>query len=908
MKISADRRDSFWKPAAHIPIPEDLSVEAYIRFLEAKAIATPIDGIEIDSAEINPLCKPHQKDTVYFCLCGGRRAAFLQFGLGKTFVQLEIARILLHHIGGRFLIVCPLNVVQEFEADIATLNAGMSPQITAAQRKELRAWQKGHPERTLSAKFVRSLDECGETGLYFTNYETVRDGKLDPKSFGGASLDEASCLRGFGGTKTFREFMRLFDGMRYKFVATATPSPNELIELLAYAAFLEIGDVSQFKTRFFKRDSTKADNLTLHPHKKKEFYLWCSKWALFLEKPSDLGYSDKGYDLPGMDVFWHEVASDHTHAGEEVSGQIRMLKGDAIGVVAASREKRDSQASRLEKLMELRALDPGAHRIIWHDLEDERELLGRSIRGLATIYGKQDLEERKRITNAFRDGEIQELASKAKLSGSGSNFQRHCSWEIFFGIGFKFNDFLQAIYRVMRFLQTKRVRIDLIYTEAERQVRRALERKWEQHKELMAEMSAIIKEFGLAQASMRDALRRTMTVERLESSGEGWGSINNDCVLETKQMDGNSVHLVLTSIPFSTQYEYSPSYMDFGHTDSNEHFWTQMHFLIPELYRVLKPGRIACIHVKDRIIPSGIAGRGFQEVYPFHLDAIMQFTRHGFGYLGMKTIVTDVVRENAQTYRLGWSEQCKDGTKMGVGMPEYLLIFRKPPTDTANSYADEPVLKKKPDCVSEDGLAVPFERDLPIEWPVRKGYYSRMRWQVDAHGYARSRGDRSITPEEIRGLEHAQIFKLFKKYSLENIYDYEYHVRLGESMEAEMRLPVTFMLMQPQSWSDEVWADVTRMMTLNASQARRNQEQHLCPMQFDTADRAIIQFSNEGELVFDPFAGISSVPYRALLLKRRGLGVELSRSYWMDGIGYLKAAEEKMNMPSLFDLLEEQPA
>jgi DNA modification methylase len=378
--------------------------------------------------------------------------------------------------------------------------------------------------------------------------------------------------------------------------------------------------------------------------------------------------------------------------------------------------------------------------------------------------------------------------------------------------------------------------------------------------------------------------------------------VNADSVIETRAMESESVHLILTSIPFSTQYEYSPNYADFGHTDSNEHFWKQMQFLIPELHRILQPGRIACIHVKDRIIPSGIAGRGFQEVYPFHVDAIQQFTKHGFGYLGMKTIVTDVVRENNQTYRLGWTEQCKDGTKMGVGMPEYLLIFRKPPTDTADSYADDPVIKFKPDCITEDGEVVPFNRDLPIEFPVRRGFYSRMRWQVDAHGFARSSGQRLLTPEEIKNLEHDQIFQLFKKHSLENVYDYEQHVRLGESMEADMRLPVTFMLMQPQSWSDEVWADVTRMMTLNSSQAQRNQEQHLCPMQFDIADRAITQYTQPGETVFDPFAGIGSVPYRALLMKRKGIGIELSKTYWLDGLGYLKMAENKINTPTLFDL------
>lgn len=341
----------------------------------------------------------------------------------------------------------------------------------------------------------------------------------------------------------------------------------------------------------------------------------------------------------------------------------------------------------------------------------------------------------------------------------------------------------------------------------------------------------------------------------------------------------NSVGLVLTSIPFSTQYEYSPNYADFGHTDNNEHFFQQMDFLVPQLLRVLQPGRIAAIHVKDRIVPSSLGEHAFQTVYPFHLDTIECFRQHGFGYMGMKTIVTDVVRENNQTYRLGWTEQCKDGTKMGVGMPEYLLIFRKPPTSTEKTYADLPVVKDK-------------------------ASYTRARWQADAHGFARSSGDRPLQPEHLAGLPHDAIYQLFKKHSLQDLYNYEQHVRIAQHLEDAGQLPVTFMLLQPQSWSDEVWSDITRMLTLNGAQSAKGKEMHLCPMQFDIADRAIVQWSNPGEEVYDPFGGLMTVPYRALKLGRRGRGCELSPQYFLDGVSYCQAMEREISMPSLFDALE----
>jgi len=847
----------------------------YESFLASKVRLATAHGFEVSAAQLNSLLKPHQRDIVLWALRGGRRAIFAAFGLGKSFMQLEIARLVRAHAGGRFLIVAPLGVRQEFLRDAAKLG--------------------------ITIRFVRSIDECDAEGVYLTNYETVRDGKLDPRQFVGASLDEAAVLRGFGGTKTFREFMRLFDGIRYKFVATATPSPNDFIELLAYSAFLEIMEVSEAKTRFFKRNSEKADELTIHEHKKKEFWLWCASWAIFLQRPSDLGYSDEGYELPELDIHWHEIASDHSQAGVDPSGQTRLLKGAAIGVTQASREKRDSLPARLSKLMELRAIDPGAHRIVWHDLESERAAIEKAIPTCATVWGSQDLEERERIMVDFADGKIQELGGKPVMLGSGGNYQRHCHWAIYLGIGFKFNDFIQSIHRLQRFLQEHQVRVDLIYTEAEIEVRRTLERKWAQHKELMAEMTAIIREYGLAGAAIASSLQRSIGVDRVEASGEGWRLINSDCVLETRRLADKSVHLVLTSIPFSTQYEYTPSYNDFGHTDSNEHFWEQMDYLIPELFRVLKPGRVAAIHVKDRVIPGGLNKLGFQTIYPFHADAITRFVKHGFAYMGMKTIVTDVVRENNQTYRLGWTEQCKDGSKMGCGLPEYLLLFRRPPTDTTNAYADEPVIKQK-------------------------GHYSRSRWQIDAHAFTRSDGNRPLTPEDLDGLSHADIFQLFKRHSEHNVYNFEEHVAIAESLErctecghihignrscgqcectiAGSRLPATFMLLQPASWHDDVWSDVTRMLSLNSAQSAAGRENHLCPMQFDIADRAISQFTMAGETVLDPFSGLGTVPYRAVLMGRQGIGFELNARYWADSVAYLRAAERKVSMPTLFDLEE----
>lgn len=839
----------------------------YQNFIKNKVKLAEQFGFTVQDSEINQILKPHQRDMVRWMVKMGRAACFAAFGLGKSVIQLEAVRLTLERAGGNGLIVIPLGVRQEFIRDAAMLG--------------------------IPVKFIRRVEEATEARIYLTNYETIRDGKIDPRHFTVASLDEASILRGFGGTKTFREFMALFAGDRktmdervigeavpFRYVATATPSPNEFIELLAYSAFLGVMDVGQAKTRFFKRNSEKADELTIHPHKEREFWLWVASWALFVQKPSDLGHSDDGYSLPEMDIHWHEIPSDHTDAGTDYSGQGLLFKQQAIGVVDSAREKRESLPKRIEKMMDIRAIDPTAHRIIWHDLEAERQAIEKAIPDVVSVYGAQDDDTKAERIIGFSEGRYRELAGKPVMLGSGCNFQRHCAWAIFLGIGFKFNDLIQAIHRIHRFLQTQRVRIDLIYTESEREVKRILEAKWENHRETVQKMTDIIREYGLSNAAMAETLHRAMGVERIEVTGRDFRIINNDCVAETASMPDNSLDMILTSVPFSTQYEYSPNYCDFGHTDNNEHFFQQMDYLTPELLRALKPGRIAAIHVKDRIVPGGMTGLGYQTVYPFHARCIEHYTKHGFGYMGMITIVTDVVRENNQTYRLGWSEVCKDGSKMSCGMPEYLLLFRKTPTDTSNSYADEPVTKSKDE-------------------------YSRARWQTDAHAFWRSGGNRMLTPEELETLDHDILFRWFRDFHLHNIYDFEHHVKIGETIDTLGRLPVTFMLLQPPSWMDDVWTDVARMRTLNMLQSAKGKEQHLCPMQFDIADRVIERFSNPGDTVYDPFGGIMSVPYRAILKGRKALACELSTRYFMDGAHYLQAAEREMSTPSLFDTFEQ---
>jgi SAM-dependent methyltransferase len=834
----------------------------YRQFLESKIKLAQPEGFEISLEEVNADLKDHCRAIVRWAISGGRRAIFAAFGLHKTSMQIEIMRQIGLHFAGYRLIVLPLGVRQEFFRD--------------AQLRFLGA-------NAVKLKFIRSMNELeGDDIIYLTNYETVRDGKLDLSQFIAASLDEASCLRSYG-SKTYQEFLPLFDGVRFKFVATATPSPNRYKELIHYAGFLGVMDTGQALTRFFKRDPSKAGNLTLYPHMEDAFWLWVHSWAIFIQKPSDLGFSDEGYDLPELVVRWHEVQVDISGTEIESDGQGRMFRDAAIGVQNAAREKRISLTARIAKMMEIRQAEPDNHFLLWHDLEDERHAIEEALPGVISVYGSQDLEEREANIIAFSDGKITDLAGKPVIMGSGCNFQRFCHRAAFAGIGHKFNDFIQAIFRLQRFGQQHPVEIDIIYAETEREVRRNLEGKWARDKEMRAKMSEIIKKYGLDKVPMHAALARSIGVERIAVAGERFEVERNDAVDAARRRADGSVDLIISSIPFANHFEYTPTYEDFGHTEDPIHFWQQMDFLTPELLRILKPGRLACIHVKDRILFGNVTGTGLPTVLPFHAQAIFHYAQHGFDYCGMIQIDTDVVRENNQTYRLGYTEMCKDSTKMGVGCPEYLLLLHKPQTDRGKGYADDRVTKDKTD-------------------------YSLARWQLDAHAHWRSSGNSFITPADLARAPANDLPTLFRKFSAANVYDHEVVVKIGEVHEVRGTLPKEFMSLMPVSHSPWIWHDVQRMRTLNGEQARRAVEQHICPLQFDVVDRCIERFSNKGDFVWDPFLGLGTVPYRAMMMGRRGGGSELSEKYFGDAVRYCQAAERDVSVPDLFDLLQQGAA
>lgn len=869
----------------------------YETFLKSKIIISEDFGFE--PQDISHKLHLHQPAIVEWALKGGRRAIFASFGLGKTFMQLEIARQCILKENKPFLIVCPLGVVGEFKRDNMKLQTGYE------------------------IEYITDTNEIEnyENKIYVTNYERVRKGDIDPSKFSGVSFDEASILRNLK-TETTNYVLEHFRKVPYRFVATATPTPNDYIEILNYAEYLGVADRGHLLTRFFKRDSQKAGNLKLLENKKDEFWKWVATWAVFITKPHDLGFPDEGYDLPPLNIIEHRLDLTTDAFSTNKFGKLQFFKDTTKSLVDVSREKRDSMPYRILKTMEILEANKNENFTLWHHLESERDLLEKELKGqdYRSVFGSQTNALKEKNVIDFSNGEYQYLVTKPTIAGSGCNLQEYCNNCVFVGIDYKFNDFIQAIHRFYRFGQTKPVNVHIVYTNNEDEVFATLMRKWEQHKELQSEMIALVKEYGLNSDLIKSQMERQIFKSGKKITIGDATLYNNDTTVvhaDRNEMPDNSVGMILTSIPFGDHYEYSDNYNDFGHNDGNENFFKQMEYLTPNLLRVLKPGRVAAIHVKDRPRYSHQTDVQFFTIDPFSDATVRHFTKQKvkdqiefwenlseedevsrelkekrlaelkadyedrFYYMGRITVTTDVVQENNQTYRLGWGEQRKDASKMGVGIPEYILLFRKKPSHTKNAYADDPVTKEIQD-------------------------YLLSLWQLDAHSYWKSSGNRFLTSDELKKFDMGKVYRAWQKYNADSIYNFKEHLKISEDLDEIGKLSKLFMTLPPVSNQDMVWTDISRLKTLNAKQVSNKKEKHICPLQLDIIERLINRFTNPGDLVDDPFGGLFSTAYESLRLGRKAVSVELNSEYFADGVDYVNAINYKMKMPTLFDLIEEE--
>lgn len=437
----------------------------YKEFLEHKAQVVPCSGFTFEKTEMNPKLFDWQKDIVSWALRKGKAALFEDCGLGKTVQQLEWSRIVAEHTGRPALILAPLAVSRQ------TRNEG----------------HKFGYEVTI----CRSQKDV-KPGINITNYEMLEH--FDLSAFGGVALDESSILKQYSG-KLRTQIIEACRGTAYKLSCTATPAPNDYMELGNQAEFLGVMTRSEMLATFFVHDGGQTSKWRLKGHAQDDFWEWLAGWAVVLTSPADLGYSDEGYTLPQLNVKYVEVPSE-------------------LPMAATLSERRDARRKSLDDRCAVAASlidsDPNAQWLMWCDLNDEGEKLRELVHGAREVRGSDTAERKDLRLTAFSEGLLRRLVTKPSIAGFGLNWQK-CHNMIFIGLSDSYEMLYQAIRRCWRFGQRNPVNVYIVISQAEGAVRENIEWKDVQCKAMIAEMVKHTKD--ILSAEIKATIRMTEAYE-----------------------------------------------------------------------------------------------------------------------------------------------------------------------------------------------------------------------------------------------------------------------------------------------------------------------------------------------------------------------------------------------------------
>jgi hypothetical protein len=423
---------------------------SYAEFLAGKQRQAQPAGHAVDVGDVNPMLHPWQKRVVAWAVRTGRAALWADTGTGKTFMQLEWARL----SGARALVIAPLAVCHQTVREAAKLG--------------------------IAARYVRSDEDAAGPGVWVTNYEMAL--KFDPAAIDAVVLDEASILKQSDG-KTRTALIRHFRGVRHRLACTATPAPNDNEELTSQAEFVGVMPRAEMLAAYFVHDD---EGWRVKGHARGPMFRWMATWAVALRRPSDIGGDDTGYILPGLDIIPHLLPVDVS-----IDGQL--FATDLGGVGGRARVRKATTGARCERTAEIVTAEPDEPWIIWCGLNAEADLITKLVPGAVNVHGAMSPEEKAEALLGFADRKIRVIVTKPSIASFGMNWQ-HCARMAFCGLGDSYEAYYQAIRRCYRYGQTRRVRAHIILSELEGQIAENVTRKEKQAtqmtEELVREMQA----------------------------------------------------------------------------------------------------------------------------------------------------------------------------------------------------------------------------------------------------------------------------------------------------------------------------------------------------------------------------------------------------------------------------------
>lgn len=727
----------------------------YQSFLASKTVLARSTGIALNGHTVHPRLFPFQKDLTEWALRKGRAAIFADTGLGKTGMQLEWARLL----STRSLIIAPLSVARQ----------------TIEEAKAI----------DLNVHYTRSGHDVHD-GINITNYEMAVH--FEPSAFQAVVLDESSILKALDG-QTRARLTAMFAHTPYRLCCTATPAPNDITEIANHAEFLGIMSRADMLASFFVHDDTEW---RLKRHAERPFFQWLASWGMSLRVPSDLGYSDDGYILPPLNVEPLYVKSNFVPDGQLFATGLQGIQG-------RHRARRASLADRVKLAHELIASN-NEQWIVWCGLNDEGRALSKLLPDSVLMEGNQRVEEKAQALEGFQERTYRVLITKSKMAGFGMNLQ-NCHNMIFLGLNDSFEAYYQAIRRCWRFGQQCPVHVKVVISDVEQPVLENVLRKEAEAQRMQEELIKNVQEYERAEII---GVQHGWQYQEGEASGEHWRLLLGDSAERVREIQTETVDLSVFSPPFLSLYTYSPSQRDVGNSRTEEEFFQHFGFIIDELLRVTKPGRLCCVHVSQ--VPAMLSRDGYIGLKDFRGATITAFTERGWIQHGEVCIDKDPQAQAIRTKSKGllFVQMHKDASWSRPALADFILVFRKPGEN-----------------------AVPIQPDI-----------SNDEWI---------------------------------------------------------------------EWARPIWYGIRESDTLQYHAARSEEdERHIAPLQLGTIERCIRLWSNPGELVLSPFAGIGSEGYMAVKLGRRFVGCELKPEYWQIGVENLKRIEAEHKHGTLFEWAESQ--
>ena len=595
----------------------------YKEFLKQKQKSHVLSGFDIQESELNKAMFPFQKFIVKMALKAGKFAIFADCGLGKTLMQLEWAYQVSNRTNKRVLILAPLVVVEQTKRE--------------AQKFNIKA---------------DLIDE--------DNYEQLSN--IDTYQYAGICLDESSILKNFEG-ETKKLILENFKYTPYKLACTATPSPNDPMELGNHSEFLDVMSRNEMLAMYFVHDGGETAKWRIKGHAVKLFYQFVGTWSIMLNKPQDIGFEMEGYALPKLNLFERKIKTKKRDNGQ--------LFNDAIiSATNFNAELRLSKTERLNKVVEIVNLRPDENFIIWIKQNEEGEMLKKLLPDSVEVRGSDSNEWKKEKLLGFANNEFRILVTKTKIASFGMNFQ-NCRNQIFASLDFSFEGLYQAIRRSYRFGQKNEVNIFLITTDTMSNVKLAIDQKQKQFELMQDEMAKAIN------LNLNNKIMSESNYDIEEEKNEWYQVKRGDCVQLIPEIESESIGLSVFSPPFAELYTYSSHVEDMGNSKDYNEFLIQFGFLVKGLYRVMMSGRNVCVHCMDLPIQKG--KHGFIGLRDFSGLLLKCFEDAGFVYASRVTIWKDPVVEMQRTKALGLlhKQVKKDSTMSRVGIPDYVMIFRK---------------------------------------------------------------------------------------------------------------------------------------------------------------------------------------------------------------------------------------